>query len=788
MSQQTLLRADLEVFRADETCGFLLTTESFNKWYYATDSQQLAVLGDMGCGKSVAMAFLQDHLKQMNDYQLPRPKICDFYCRDDGTRKDIQMFSVLIMSLLSQLPGLKKQFVADYRQAQLDGTCDPAADPKVLENLLRRMLEGVDRPIFFVIDGLDECDRSFRKNLLRLLKTFSQRVPGFKSVISSRPRQDILEELGEILRIELGPDTERDALIVESVVEKQLSHLPTNVKALVVKELSPRACGSAIWTRMTVELIQARKISSLGPMQLFLEELPLSTELSKLYNKLLSQCTSNVFENDYDARTALKLLSICRRPLSILELTWAVTLNGPRRVSTVNELAKRVDCQRVMSLIAPFISSIDFNDLKRHQVRLIHQSVKEFILEEGKSHQTFQQDPMILESDTMLFDQRSQILDAFMLGICTRYLLLEEISTEHLFSVEQLAIAELPQEIDLFDDNEKSAEYDPHCSWESWEEGMVRFDPTERGFGEFFVYASSHWLDHFGAITVEPLPSLSSVENLCQAGSTRLHNWTQQNSRPRCTIMPRFPFDSSLYDPLSITSLYGSEAMLRKLLENSDFAKENFLREPAMAAADQILRWGDVSRIRIIFFNERIGHQLQNLDFFRLILRRWYEPSKRWNKPGINRQNWEVLFDLIDFMSEKMVQGKWGKDLLCAAASAGCMPMIQRIIRAAHNMAELQSECLRGMEDHFEDTALYVAIRTGNITVIDFLVMAGVNLEMRDKDGSTPLHLAAEAGRMDIIRLLLNGSDKNAKNHAGKTAQQIATERGNNDLARILQP
>jgi ankyrin repeat protein len=786
MSQQASLYTDLAVLRPDETCGFLLTNESFIKWYHATEPQQLVIIGEMGCGKSVAMAFLQQHLKKRND-QLPSPKICGYYCRDDGTRKDVQIFAVLILSLLDQLPGLKKQFIADYRQAQLDGNYDPAADPKILEDLLQRMLEGIDRPIFFIIDGLDECDRSSQNNLLRLLKTLSQRISGFKSVVSSRPKEDILEQLGETFRIEIGPDAERDALIVESAVEKQLSHLSTNVKALVIKELSPRACGSAIWTSMTVKLIQALEIRRLDPMQIFLQEMPLPTKLSTLYNSLLSQSTSNTTENEYDARTALKLLCICRRPLSILELTWAVTLNAARYISTVNELSKRVDCQRVMSLITPFINRVNFNDLKRYQVRLLHQSMKEFILKEWTSDQPFPRDSKMEESDIFSFDQRSQSLESFFLGICTRYLLLDEICSEVLFSDEQLAIAELPQDIDLFNDNEGSVEYDPYCSWESWEESMIRFDPNERGFGEFFVYASSHWLDHFGAITVEPFPSLVGVENICQAGSTRLHNWTQQNCRPGCTITPRYQFDSSLYDPLSITSLYGSEAMLQNLLENSDFDKMKYLQEPAMAAADQILRWGDVSRLKIIFFYKTLGYQLQNLDFFLLIMKRWYEPSKRWNKPGINRQNWEILFDLVDCIADKMVREKWGKDLLCAAARAGCVPMIQRLIRAAQKIIDLQSEMLRGIEENFEDTTLYVAIRTGQISIIDFLIGAGADLKVRDQGGNTPLHLAAEGGYTNITRLLLNGSDKDAKNHAGKTALQIATERRNSDLVKVLQ-
>jgi hypothetical protein len=274
------------------------------------------------------------------------------------------------------------------------------------------------------------------------------------------------------------------------------------------------------------------------------------------------------------------------------------------------------------------------------------------------------------------------------LDICIRYLLLDEIGNRDLFSEEQVAIAELPQEVDLFDDNGEPAEYDPYCTWESWEEDMIRYDPTERGFGEFFVYASCHWLEHFGAITVEPLPSLASIENLCQAGSTRFRNWIQQNCRPDCALMPRFEFDSNLYDPISITSLYGSEAMLRHMLENSDFDNDKFLREPAMGAADQILRWGDVSRLRILFLDDKLGHQLQNLHFFRLVI-------KRWSDPILNGHNWDLVFDLVDYVSDTLVQEQWGNELLCVAAGAGCMPIIRRLITSSQHKVELRSELLR---------------------------------------------------------------------------------------------
>lgn len=672
MSHQYQYHDELRTVRADQACKYLLGTSSFVNWYDAIDNfQQLVLVGDMGCGKTVAMSFLVDTLKRRNQGRLPEPKLCYYYCRDDKTGKGTSILSALILSLLEQLPGLKKPFFEWYKQAQAAGTFDPAASIMELGEYLERLLEMIDRPIFFVIDGLDECNRASRDSLLCILGRLSLKARRLKILLSTRPEQEILEQLGKAAWIELEPDAERDVIVADKIIENQLSYLSPNVKILVRDQLSRLAQGSAIWTKMVVELIEVRKISAIDPMRHFMRNIPLPKQLTSLYATLFSRSTSDDPENQQLASIALKLLAVTHRPFSILELAWAVTLDFTR-VTTVNDLACLVDHQRIMSLIHPFIAHVDLKDVRARQVRLVHQSVKEFVLENWTSDLPLTQGGPVRKPSQMVTEQRLEDLNAFILDICIRYLLLDDIGQRSLFSEEQMAIAELPQDDDLFKDNQEPVQYDPYCTWESWEENMIRYDPTERGFGEFFVYASCHWLEYFGSITVKCLPRLENIENLCRAGSTRLQNWIQQNCRPDCTISPRFEFESSLYDPLSITCLYGSEAMLRVMLEKSDFDNERFLQNPAMGAADQILRWGDITRLRFLFLDERLGHELQNVGFFRLVIRRWSDRI-------ISQQDWTPVFSLIDYMPEGSVQEEWRNEILTLAANYRCTPMIQRM-------------------------------------------------------------------------------------------------------------
>lgn len=151
----------------------------------------------MGSGKTVTMAFLVDELNRRNEHQLPRPKVCYYYCRDDETGQAANIFTTLVLSLLHQLPGLKKIFYEWYKENQASGDLDPTAKMTKLEGYLEQTLATLDRIIFVVIDGLDECDRASRHKLLKLLTNLTNASPRIKVVLSSRGEDHIREQLGE---------------------------------------------------------------------------------------------------------------------------------------------------------------------------------------------------------------------------------------------------------------------------------------------------------------------------------------------------------------------------------------------------------------------------------------------------------------------------------------------------------------------------------------------------------------------------------------------------------------
>jgi len=67
------------------------------------------------------------------------------------------------------------------------------------------------------------------------------------------------------------------------------------------------------------------------------------------------------------------------------------------------------------------------------------------------------------------------------------------------------------------------------------------------------------------------------------------------------------------------------------------------------------------------------------------------------------------------------------------------------------------------------DKELHEAVESGNIEIIKLLLEKGSYINLKTKDGKTPLHIASRRGHSTIIKLLIeNGIDINIKNKSGQ--------------------
>jgi len=83
--------------------------------------------------------------------------------------------------------------------------------------------------------------------------------------------------------------------------------------------------------------------------------------------------------------------------------------------------------------------------------------------------------------------------------------------------------------------------------------------------------------------------------------------------------------------------------------------------------------------------------------------------------------------------------------------------------------------------------AIHSASAGGSTEIVEHLLQAGADANSRQQGGWTPLHAAAAAGRLDMVRVFLaHGADPTLTNSAGKSAYDIALQKGHAAVVQAL--
>jgi ankyrin repeat protein len=88
--------------------------------------------------------------------------------------------------------------------------------------------------------------------------------------------------------------------------------------------------------------------------------------------------------------------------------------------------------------------------------------------------------------------------------------------------------------------------------------------------------------------------------------------------------------------------------------------------------------------------------------------------------------------------------------------------------------------------DQFGRRPLDLAAERGNRQMVEDLLCCKADLNAQCDDGQTALHRAAWAGSVDIVKLLLNGTNTMALDKDGNTALHIASQMGFADVVELL--
>lgn len=104
-----------------------------------------------------------------------------------------------------------------------------------------------------------------------------------------------------------------------------------------------------------------------------------------------------------------------------------------------------------------------------------------------------------------------------------------------------------------------------------------------------------------------------------------------------------------------------------------------------------------------------------------------------------------------------MLEEKWGNELLCLAAKAGCMPIVQRLLGGSEHNTGLRAELLQGSPSkEIMHQSIGEAVIGNPVDVVEYhLSKEGIrtHLEHRNSRGENVLHLASKLCNPAMLRL-----------------------------------
>ena len=92
------------------------------------------------------------------------------------------------------------------------------------------------------------------------------------------------------------------------------------------------------------------------------------------------------------------------------------------------------------------------------------------------------------------------------------------------------------------------------------------------------------------------------------------------------------------------------------------------------------------------------------------------------------------------------------------------------------------------IQNKYGDTPLHFAISTNKFEIVKLLILKGANVNIQNNRGCTPLHFACCNNSVESVKLLIvNGSNVNIQDNNGDTPLQVAVREHAKECIKLLQ-
>lgn len=737
------------------TCEWLFRQADYTAWVESKPTDQhdrlLWIKGKPGAGKSTLMKMIIRQIES-REQKIKSAVLHFFFDSQNNSRIQVTargFFRSLICQLLQQDRHLLDRFLPLYRRkVNMHGIEWEWHTQELKDFLVSTSFEERKRPLFLVIDALDECDELHLEEVAEFLRDLVQVSPSNSSAIkvclSGRYHPVIHVEDG--LEIHLDKHNKSDIVLY---IERWLKpNDATPGLRRLATEVVTRASGVFLWVVLVVKtLVKARdEGETIHRMLQIVLDLP--KQLNDLIRQLMKAITD---DHQEDALRIMQWVLFSQRAMSTTELRFALEVgraskfkrheqltSSPTFVSSDSQMEKLIR-SRTKGLVETKLFDAGSQNLQGglvvhvdhvQTVQFIHGSVKEFLLH----HEGF----AIL--DKSLAESPVAASHRHLAASCVHYLGSEEFS-------------ELPI---------ITAEADPAGSRKATAEEISLYNSFP-----LLEYSVDSVFDHIASAVFSHLTTPSSEQVMCSMKRS-FHIWRRlaDLSLSRCFSEPRGSSTTFGHVAAEFNLIDWVMALIDQGLDVNAIGSRDMtlLQTAAVKGHEKLVSQLLSSGASVQIYGQgRFGNALSAAAFS--------------NKPSIVRAilasgadvnsgdsecseygtaletaaqlpdtNEEIIDLLLDAGADIHIQAGRLGNALQAAASAGNKNVVKRLIAAG---AEVDAE---GGE---YGSALQAAAANGHEATLVLLLASGANPHVERGDYGPAVVVAACGEHVNIVRHLV---------------------------------
>ncbi|KAK4065526.1 hypothetical protein Trihar35433_7646 [Trichoderma harzianum] len=765
-------RKDRNPDRVAGTCEWFIQHFCFHEWKDSTAPRLLWVSADPGCGKSVLAKYLVDSILLATT----KRTVCYFFFKDDveDQKSIISALSCILHQIFQQNPHLLSESIVNQIEAGGERFLDSFSNLWYI--LLTAAQDVHDGEIICIFDAIDECEEHGRsqlaKKLCKLYGPESLLNLKLKFLITSRPLGNIrrafqpLQNSGmPIIHLSGESDQEMEKIAaeidiyikarVEGIGER--SKLNPDEQQTLLDRLTEVPNRTYLWVYLILDLIES----------------DINIDRSKILRataripKTIDEAYSRILSKSYDRHEAKRILHIvvaAKRALSLRELGFALSIKSHHRsyndIDIKSEDRLKESIRETCGLFVTIIHS---------RVYLLHQTAKEFLVQDAMSLSTANIKPKLKWKHTLLPRESHKILAE----ICISYLLL------------------------------KDAYNWPNSNNELSQSTNNRV---------LFDYSANYWAMHLRESHLEINEFMrQSILRICDVHTRTCKKWLRAFWKKNEHII--FP---KRFTTLMVLSYFGLGAVVKMKL--STMTNDIDLNARDKTYKRSALSWAAGNGFDDVVKLLAQGHRTWRRQFTLLLFGNASEINSM-DKSGrtpllyaIWNGNVAVVKRLLEAGARIDVTDSLGgtpffyamsyrrKAIVELLLKHGATPesehtMITRLFFSAVEKGDLQVVKLF-LDSNFDieskgrgnQTPLPFAMEMGHIDIVRALLDRGAKIKVEGGRERMQLHLAVIHGDFDLVQFFLeNGADINAVNSKNRTALSYALESENGQIIRLLE-